>query len=276
MVSSDDDMRPYALMEDSPESLQNDEVCRGRLHRSGTNHVVHKSFDIIAAFKDVLAKPVGEIPENYERGELLVDTAMELETNTTKGVAAENSLMLERGLVADTGLVKIAQTFRSGTNDRAIEIALNAGMPLRIAAKIYPEERHYFDERLAPLIASSPLIEFIGEIDDRGRNDLLGRAAAFLFPIEWSEPFGLVMIEAMACGTPVIAWRRGSVPEVVEEGVTGYIVDTIEAGVEAVRQIDRLSRARCRQEFERRFVASRMAADYVALYESALAARVRA
>jgi hypothetical protein len=117
MVSSDDDMRPFALMEDSPESLQNDEVCRGRLHRTGTNHVVHKSFDILAAFKDILAKRVGEIPENYERGELLIDTAMELETNTTKGVAAENSLMLERGTVADTALVKIAQTFRSGTND---------------------------------------------------------------------------------------------------------------------------------------------------------------
>jgi hypothetical protein len=117
MVSSDDDMRPYALMEDKPESLHNDEICRGRLHRSGTNHVVHKSFDIIAAFKDVLAKRVAEIPENYERGELLVDTAMELETNTTKGVAAENSLMLEHGQVSDTALVKIAQTFRSGTND---------------------------------------------------------------------------------------------------------------------------------------------------------------
>jgi hypothetical protein len=117
MVSSDDDMRPYALMEDSPESLQNDEICRGRLHRSGTNHVVHKSYDIVAAFKDVLAKRVAEIPENYERGELLVDTAMHLETNTTKGVSAENSLMLEHGQVSDTALVKMAQTFRSGTND---------------------------------------------------------------------------------------------------------------------------------------------------------------
>jgi hypothetical protein len=117
MVSSDDDMRPYALMEDKPESLQNDEICRGRLHRSGTNHVVHKSFDIIAAFTDVLAKRVAEIPENYERGELLLDSAMELETNTTKGVSAENSLMLEHGQVSDTALVKIAQTFRSGTND---------------------------------------------------------------------------------------------------------------------------------------------------------------
>jgi hypothetical protein len=116
MVSSDDDMRPFALMEDSPESLQPDEVSRGRLHRAGTNHVVHKSFDILAAFKDVLGKPVSEIPENYERGQHLVDTAMDLETNASKGVASENSLLLEPGSLKE-GIVKVAQTFRSGTND---------------------------------------------------------------------------------------------------------------------------------------------------------------
>jgi glycosyltransferase involved in cell wall biosynthesis len=160
--------------------------------------------------------------------------------------------------------------------DRAIEIATKAGMPLRIAAKIYPEERHYFDETLAPLIEDSPLVEFIGEIDDRGRNQLLGNAAAFLFPIEWPEPFGLVMIEAMACGTPVIAWRRGSVPEVVQHGVTGYVVESIEAGLDAVRRINRLSRAACRDEFEQRFDAARMASDYVALYERVLRGTVSA
>jgi hypothetical protein len=117
VVSSDDDMRPFALMEDSPESLQLDEVSRGRVHRAGDNHVLHKSFDILTAFGDVLGKPVAELPENYERGELLVDTAMDLETNTTKGLAAENSLLLERGTVGDNAIVKIAQTFRSGTND---------------------------------------------------------------------------------------------------------------------------------------------------------------
>jgi hypothetical protein len=117
MVSSDDDMRPYALMEDSPESLHTDEVCRGRLHKAGKTHTVHKSFDILAAFKDVLGKPVAEIPDNYERGQMLVDTAMDLETNATKGLSAENSLMLEHGTVAERAIVKIAQTFRSGTND---------------------------------------------------------------------------------------------------------------------------------------------------------------
>src|SRR5262245_6064231 len=117
MVSADDDMRPYTLMEHSPESLGPDEVCRGRLHRVGQNGYSRKSFDILASFLDVLGKPAGQAPDNYERGELLVDTAMELETNATKGLSRENSLMLRRGPVADDAVVKMAQTFRSGTND---------------------------------------------------------------------------------------------------------------------------------------------------------------
>jgi hypothetical protein len=117
MISADDDMRPYALMEQSPESLRAGEICHGRLHKAGQNHLVHKSFDIAAAFKDVLGVAVAEIPENYARGELLIDSAMELETNATKGLAVENSLMLAPGVVADDAVVKIAQTFRSGTND---------------------------------------------------------------------------------------------------------------------------------------------------------------
>src|SRR5580692_2511437 len=117
VVSSDDDMRPYALMEDSPESLDTEEICRGRLHKARKGDYVHKSFDIIAALLDVLDKKVCEVPENYERGQLLTDTATHLETNATKCLAPENSLMLERGDVLDTDVVKIAQTFRSGTND---------------------------------------------------------------------------------------------------------------------------------------------------------------
>ena len=117
MVSADDDMRPYTLMEHSPESLAGDEVCRGKLHKVGQNGYTRKSFDILTSFLDVLGKPAGEVPDNYERGELLVDTAMDLETNATKGLARENSLMLQRGPVADDAVVKMAQTFRSGTND---------------------------------------------------------------------------------------------------------------------------------------------------------------
>jgi hypothetical protein len=117
MVSSDDDMRPYALMEDSPESLAEGEVCHGRLYKAEQNGYTPKSFDILSAFLDVLGKPANEVPSNYERGELLVDSAMDLETNTTKGLARENSLVIRHGLVPDGALVKMAQTFRSGTND---------------------------------------------------------------------------------------------------------------------------------------------------------------
>ena len=117
MVSSDDDMRPYSLMEDSPESLEDDEISRGRLHKVGKNGYVRKSFDMMSAFFDVLGKPASEVPENYERGELLIDTAMDLETNATKGLAEENAMLLQRGSVPENAVVKIAQTFRSGTND---------------------------------------------------------------------------------------------------------------------------------------------------------------
>src|SRR5271166_495718 len=117
LVSSDDDMRPYALMEHTPESLADNEVSRGRLHKAGRNGYTRKSFDILASFLDVLGKRAAEVPDNYERGELLVDTAMDLETNATKGLSRENSLMLRRGAVADDAVVKMAQTFRSGTND---------------------------------------------------------------------------------------------------------------------------------------------------------------
>jgi hypothetical protein len=117
MVSSDDDMRPYALMEDSPESLVDDQVCRGRLYKVGQKGFTRKSFDILSAFLDVLGKPANEVPENYARGEVLLDDSMDLETNTTKGLATENSLILQPGKVADDAVVKMAQTFRSGTND---------------------------------------------------------------------------------------------------------------------------------------------------------------
>jgi hypothetical protein len=117
MISSDDDMRPYALMEDSLESLDEGEVCRGRLHRTGQNGYTRKSFDIVGAFRDVLGRSVADVPDNYDKGQVLVDTAMELETNVTKGLARENSLILERGPVPAEAVVKIAQTFRSGTND---------------------------------------------------------------------------------------------------------------------------------------------------------------
>jgi glycosyltransferase involved in cell wall biosynthesis len=150
--------------------------------------------------------------------------------------------------------------------DRAIEVARRAGMPLRIAAKVDDVDRAYFEEHIEPMLEADH-VEFIGEIDSGAKADFLGRAAALLFPIDWSEPFGLVMIEAMSCGTPVIAYRSGSVPEVIRDGINGFVVEDIDGSVAAVERLGTLSRAGCRQAFEERFTVERMARDYVALYE---------
>jgi len=151
--------------------------------------------------------------------------------------------------------------------DRAIEIAQRCGVPLRIAAKIDAVDREYYKRDIEPLIkANRSCVEFVGEIGDEAKDGFLGNACALLFPIDWPEPFGLVMIEALACGTPVIAYRHGSVPEVLEEGVTGFLVDNIQQAVHAVERIPSLSRAQCRQIFEQRFSVERMASDYLAVY----------
>jgi glycosyltransferase involved in cell wall biosynthesis len=151
--------------------------------------------------------------------------------------------------------------------DRAIEIARRCGRKLKIAAKIYPEERNYYKQTIEPLLRESrSFVEFIGEVGGREKDEFLGNAYALLFPIDWPEPFGLVMIEAMACGTPVIAWRCGSVPEIIGEGVSGFVVDGIPEAVEAVGRVAGLSRRACRNDFERRFDAVRMARDYMEVY----------
>jgi glycosyltransferase involved in cell wall biosynthesis len=156
--------------------------------------------------------------------------------------------------------------------DRAIEIAKSVNMKLKIAAKIDAVDREYTEREIRPLL-DHPLIEFIGEIGEREKQEFLGNAYALLFPIDWPEPFGLVMIEAMACGTPVVAFPRGSVPEVIDEGVTGFIVQSIEEAVVALERIQHFDRGRCREVFERRFSATRMANDYVKIYEKVLASR---
>jgi glycosyltransferase involved in cell wall biosynthesis len=151
--------------------------------------------------------------------------------------------------------------------DRAIEIAKRAGLPLKIAAKVDRVDQTYFDEEIRPLL-DHPLIDFVGEISEQEKAAFLGGARAVLFTIDWPEPFGLAMIEAMACGTPVIAWRRGSVPEVIEHGVSGFIVDDVDQAVGAVAHLDYLDRKRIRSRFEQRFTAERMAKDYLAVYSS--------
>jgi glycosyltransferase involved in cell wall biosynthesis len=156
--------------------------------------------------------------------------------------------------------------------DRAIRIAIQVNMPLKIAAKIDQVDHAYFETVIKPLL-DHPLVDYIGEIGDNEKNDFLGQAYALLFPIDWPEPFGLVMIEALACGTPVIAYHRGSVPEIIENGVTGWIVKSLDDALAAVQQVSTLSRRYCRQVFEERFLVSRMAKDYVDLYQTLLGKR---
>jgi glycosyltransferase involved in cell wall biosynthesis len=150
--------------------------------------------------------------------------------------------------------------------DHAIEIAKRVGMPLRIAAKVDPADRAYFEGQIERLL-DHPLIEYVGEISDAEKFDFLGDAAALLCPYDWPEPFGLVLIESLACGTPVLAYRRGSMPEIIDDGVTGFICNSLEEMAGAIDRIPLLTRQHCRWAFEERFTIHRMVEDYLALYE---------
>jgi glycosyltransferase involved in cell wall biosynthesis len=156
--------------------------------------------------------------------------------------------------------------------DRAIEVAIRSGVRLKVAAKVDRADREYFEHEIEPKL-DHPLIEFIGEVDDAGKRDLLGGALALIFPIDWPEPFGLVMIEAMSMGTPTIAWRSGSVPEVIDEGVSGVIVDSVQEAVQTVDRIRSMDRAKVRQCFETRFTAEQMANAYLRVYAELLLPR---
>ena len=158
--------------------------------------------------------------------------------------------------------------------DHAIAIARAAGVPLKIAAKVDKVDEEYFREAIIPLL-NGPGVEFIGEINEHAKTKFLGDALGLLFPIDWPEPFGLALIEAMACGTPVLAFRRGSVPEIVDQGVTGYIVDTPEEAIAVLPDVLSLDRHAVRQRFEERFSAERMARDYLKVYHSLLATPTR-
>ena len=150
--------------------------------------------------------------------------------------------------------------------DRAIEIARRTGLELRIAAKVDDADREYYEREIEPLLGAAK-VEFIGEIGPDEKADFLGHASALLFPIDWAEPFGLVMIESMACATPVIAFRTGSVPEVITDGVSGFVVDDVDGAVDAVRRLGEIDRRTCRQAFDDRFTVERMARDYLALFD---------
>lgn len=156
--------------------------------------------------------------------------------------------------------------------DRAIEIARRTGRQLKVAAKIYDDDRDYYQRSIEPLLRESKsFVEFIGEVGGNDKDELLGNAYAFLFPIDWPEPFGLVMIESLACGTPVIAWNNGSVPEILSDGVTGFVVDTIDEAVKAVPKVANLDRYNCRRAFDRRFDAAHMARAYLKVYSGLIA-----
>jgi len=150
--------------------------------------------------------------------------------------------------------------------DRAIEIAERVGMPLKIAAKVDKVDVEYFETTIKPLL-KNPLVDYIGEIGEAEKDKFFGEAFALVFPIDWPEPFGLVMIESLACGTPVIAQLQGSVHEVIDEGITGFVVNSVEQSVESVKKIPSLSRKRCREVFDERFTDTRMAEDYLRIYE---------
>jgi glycosyltransferase involved in cell wall biosynthesis len=150
--------------------------------------------------------------------------------------------------------------------DQAIEIAKRTGLPLRIAAKVDPADQQYYQSEIEPLL-DHPLVEFLGEISDTEKDDFIGNALALVCPYDWPEPFGLVLIEALACGTPVLAYRRGSIPEIIDDGITGFVCESLAEMAEAVERLPLIDRSRCRSAFEERFTADRMARDYVALYE---------
>jgi len=152
--------------------------------------------------------------------------------------------------------------------DRAIKIATRCGIPLKIAAKIDRSDQEYYDEVISPTIRGNPLVEYVGEIGDHEKPEFLSGALGLLLPLDWPEPFGIVMIEALACGTPVVAYNRGSVPEIIDDGLTGFIVEDETSAVASVKRLSQLSRHAIRQQFEARFTARRMALDYLAAYRS--------
>ncbi len=174
---------------------------------------------------------------------------------------------MPRGKDANSYLAFLGRVSPEKGLDRAIEIARRAGMRLRVAAKVDRDDEEFFRQRIAPLLDRLD-VDYLGEVDEAGKPALLGNAAALLFPVDWPEPFGLAMIEAMSCGTPVIAFRGGATGEVIEEGRTGFLVDSVDGAVEAVRRLGTLDRALVRRRFEERFSAERMARDYLAVYRS--------
>ncbi len=238
--------------------------------REGTTHVttLHGRLDLpdlVALYREFADMPVVSI-SNAQRGPL---PSIAWRATVLHGLP-EDLYRLQRrpeGYLAFLGRISPEKGL-----DRAIEISARAGLPLRVAAKLDPADHAYHQRVIMPLLGRAH-VEFLGEIGDGDKQAFLGNASALLFPIDWPEPFGLVMIEAMACGTPTIGFRNGAVPEVIDDGVTGFVVDGIEEAVRAVAALPGLSRERVRRAFEARFTAARMAQEYVDIYQRELARR---
>jgi glycosyltransferase involved in cell wall biosynthesis len=297
LFASGDSQTTARLVPACPRALWRDERCRETLpHHARLMELVFQDvsrFDVIHFHSDYLhfpllrRQPCASVTTLHGRlhvpdlGPLLEEYAevplISISDDQRRPIPRANW----RGTVHH-GLPRDLHTFREGPGkylaflgrvspekglDRAVAIARATEMPLKVAAKIYPEERDYFKSTIEPLLEESrSFVEFVGEVGGKAKDEFLGRAHALLFPISWAEPFGLVMIEAMACGTPVIAFRCGSVPEVIADGETGFVVETVEQAAGAVRRVERLDRRRCRQVFEERFDAGRMARDYLDVY----------
>ena len=235
----------------------------GRLVRTPTVHTLHGRLDLphfgplFRHLRDVAVVSISDAQRAPLRG---------LDVNWVgtvyHGVALESYPYAEEGGDYLAFLGRISPEKRP---DLAIAIAKRLAMPLKIAAKVDPKDRAYFESEIRPML-DDPLIEFVGEIDDRSKAEFLGGAMALLFPIDWPEPFGLVVIEAMACGTPVVARPCGSVPELIEAGRTGFVVDTFDELVDAVKRVRTLDRAACRRHVEARFSIRRMVDDYESVY----------
>ncbi|HKQ67657.1 MAG TPA: glycosyltransferase family 4 protein [Methylomirabilota bacterium] len=235
----------------------------GRLVRTPTVHTLHGRLDLphfvplFRHLRDVAVVSISDAQRAPLRG-------LDLNWAGTvyHGVALESYPYAEEGGEYLAFLGRISPEKRP---DLAIAVAKRLAIPLKIAAKVDPKDRAYFENEIRPLL-DDPLIEFIGEIDEASKAGFLGGALALLFPIDWPEPFGLVVIEAMACGTPVVARQCGSVPELIEAGRTGFVVDTLDELVDAVKRVRTLDRAACRRHVEARFSISRMVDDYESVY----------
>jgi glycosyltransferase involved in cell wall biosynthesis len=237
-------------------------LIRGLLHRTvSTLHGRLDSPDVTAFYRAFPALPVVSVSRDQRKYLPHANWVGTVYHGLPRDLLAFQ-LEAKGGYLAFLGRVSPEK----GPN-RAIEIAARTAMPLKIAAKVDRVDQAYWEEIIRPMVDAHRNVEFIGELGDQEKSKLLGDAAALLFPVDWPEPFGLVIIEAMACGTPVIAFRRGSVTEVLEDSASGFIVDTVEEAVTAVRRLGSLDRAKIRTEFERRFTVERMAREYLEIYQ---------